>query len=152
MQQGMIDQQRPPMPKRLSGVSHSSRPRSTWATQTVQSTTRLTPSHSPFDAHPPSRGPTVDMYTKQARLASFRDSLRKDIRTKAQATQAVAVDEGHRIAMLDSKRHEQALVQQRQWEKGVMENAVDQRMRNGEMLDVHKAMLRKMQAKANEQG
>lgn len=150
MQQGVIEQQAPPMPslpKRYSGGSQQS----AWASQCYAAPQQKFSSLT-YDSHQPKRGPSVDQHTRQARMASFRESLRKDVGPSAQAAQTAAADEGHRFAMLNQKRHEQAQAQQKQWERSVMDNATDQRMRNGEMLELHKDMLRRMQRRASQQG
>lgn len=108
-------------------------------------------SHIIYDAHLPQRGPSVDQYTRQARLASFRESLRKDIGPSAQAVHAAAADEGHRFAMLNEKRQAQAMREQQKFERNTLDSAVDHRMRNGDMIGLHRDMLRRMQQRASEQ-
>lgn len=150
MKQGVIDQQVPSRPsaqKRHSGGSQQS----AWPTQSYAAPQQNFSSLI-YDSHQPKRGPSVDNHTRQARMASFRESLRTTVGPSAQSAQAAAIDEGHRVAMLNQKRHDQAQAQQKQYERSVMDNATDQRMRNGDMLDLHKDMLRKMQRRASQQG
>lgn len=114
-----------------------------------QSTSHQSPLHSNPEPHQPQRSSTVDTYTRQARMASFRDSVRKDAGHKTQLAQISAAEEDRRFQMLQEKRHTQAQVQQKQWERGMLDNAVDQRMRSGEMLGTHRELLRRMQRGAS---
>jgi ribosomal protein S21 len=58
-------------------------------------------------------------------------------------------DEGRRAAMLSEQRNREFREQMLEEERKARENAMDQMMRRGDMQDLHREHLRRMQAKAN---
>ncbi|TKA72272.1 hypothetical protein B0A49_03484 [Cryomyces minteri] len=87
----------------------------------------------------------VDLARREAVLATWRDSVRADLT----ANQPLLADEGRRQAMLGERRQAALWRQQAAMEKGQKESEFDAAMRKGEMLNLHKEALRKMQASAS---
>lgn len=101
----------------------------------------------PFDSHQPVRQSSAPSPSaREQQLASFRASIMQDMQNTA-------------VPKLNVERQRSALWQERQVEeqrrvleaqrKGEFESAFDERMRRGDMLDIHRDALRKMQARAS---
>ncbi|KAH0555650.1 hypothetical protein GP486_006405 [Trichoglossum hirsutum] len=99
-------------------------------------------SHQP--ARPESRSQPADK--REAMLAAWRESVRHDL-TQTQLPKFAV--ETRRADMLNDRQ--QSLLNQRQQALATnyRDSVLDERMRRGDMLDLHKEVLRKMQANAN---
>lgn len=115
--------------------------------QRRQSSTYLAPQGQLFDAHQPQRHsstPTPDK--REAMLASWRESVRQDLSMNQQPNSNV--DARRQDLMME--KYQSALNQQQQaMAVNHRDSVFDQAMRRGDMLDLHKEALRKMQASAN---
>ncbi|KAI9784956.1 MAG: hypothetical protein M1839_001152 [Geoglossum umbratile] len=106
------------------------------------------PAATAFDSHQPvrpeSRVQSADK--REAMLASWRESVRQDLTQTQQPKFAV---ESRRADMLSDRQ--QSLLNQRQQAMATnyRDSVLDERMRRADMLDLHKEVLRKMQASAN---
>ncbi|KAK3062766.1 hypothetical protein LTS18_003404 [Coniosporium uncinatum] len=103
-----------------------------------------------FDSHQPQRTSSGTEHKKrEAMLASWRESFRQDTQTKQQQLPRRAqVDEDRRAVMLNEKRQQQMMIQRQAAVASKRESTFDTMMRRGDMIEMHKEALRKMQAKA----
>ncbi|KAG9242340.1 hypothetical protein BJ878DRAFT_516018 [Calycina marina] len=99
-----------------------------------------------FDSHQPQWHSSVpDPRTRENQLASWRTSM-QDTKARPPVTQSI---ERQRSVLWNERQAEaqrRAADEQRRAEK---DNAFDQRMRTGSMLEAHRVAMRKMQASAN---
>lgn len=99
-----------------------------------------------FDSHAPRRMSSSQTQQKREELfAGWRESV-QDV--KPRQTAAV-VAEQQRVALLNEKRQKEMRQQQRESIAQQRASKMDQMMRSGQMLDVHREAMRKMQASAN---
>jgi len=98
-----------------------------------------------FDSHQPARGPALNDEKREIMLANWRQSVRQDLN----AAQPLLADEGRRAAMLNDRRQQQAAEQQKTMAANYRDSVFDSMMRRGDMLDLHKEAMRRMQASAN---
>ncbi|KAL9078083.1 MAG: hypothetical protein Q9157_002994 [Trypethelium eluteriae] len=99
-----------------------------------------------FDSHQPRRTSAVDSRKQAANLALWRDSMRTDLASKAPR---VAEEEEARTQMMAQRRSSQMRQEQQAQAAQHRENAFDNMMRRGGMLDLHREKMRRMQASAN---
>lgn len=100
-----------------------------------------------FDAHLPQRASsTVTLQKRESMLASWRESLRQESTLGSVPKETV---ETRRAEMLMEKQQSRANQQHSEVTKIYQENAFDQAMRRGDMQELHKEAMRKMQANAN---
>lgn len=90
-----------------------------------------------------SRGP---VQSKSMKMAAWRESLQEDL-TRSQAP-LVDVDAA-RQGLMDQQRRAQIAQTQRALASENLNNSIAERMRRGEMQDVHREAMRRMQATAN---
>lgn len=98
-----------------------------------------------FDSHQPARGPALNDERREMMLANWRQSVRHELN----ASQPLLADEGRRAAMLNDRRQQQVADQQRTMAANHRDSVFDSMMRRGDMLDLHKEAMRRMQASAN---
>ncbi len=115
--------------------------------QQQQSTTYLPSQAQLFDAHQPQRYSSASNPDRRgAMLASWRQSVRQDLAMNQQPNFSVDA----RRQDLMTEKYQSALNQQQQaMAVNYRDSVFDQAMRRGDMLDLHKEALRKMQASAN---
>ena len=99
-----------------------------------------------FDSHQPKRTSTVDSRKQAADLALWRDSMRSDM---AQRAPRIAEEDQARTQMMTQRRHSQMKQEQQAAAAQHREGVFDNMMRRGDMLDLHREKLHKMQANAN---
>lgn len=95
-----------------------------------------------------SRDSRVSVQSKSMKMAAWRESLQEDL-TRSQ-TPLVDVDVA-RQGMMDQQRRAQIAKTQRALASENLNNSIAERMRRGEMQDVHREAMRRMQATANRQ-
>jgi hypothetical protein len=100
-----------------------------------------------FDSHQPKRdsGPTQDK--RELMLASWRESMRQDLASSVQPKIEV---EARREEMLTQQRQSLVKQQQKEHDRVRRTSIIDDRMRKGDMMELHKEAIRKMQATANQ--
>lgn len=79
-------------------------------------------------------------------LSAWRSSLRADLPAQQAAHEKL---ESHRTEMINEKRRTSNTQQWAQLEAGKRESEIDRSMRRGELLDLHREAMRKMQGVAN---
>ncbi|KAI9849778.1 MAG: hypothetical protein M1838_006244 [Thelocarpon superellum] len=99
-----------------------------------------------FDAHMPKRDSTMDPMRRESMLAQFRQSISEDLGASQQPQAAI---ESRRMSMINDHRQRRMSQQQAVMASKMRNDVFDERMRRGEMLDLHKESMRKMQANAN---
>lgn len=100
-----------------------------------------------FDPHLPQRPPSVTSAQKrESMLASWRESMRQEVALNSVPRETV---ETRRAEMLIEKHQIKISQQHSDVTKIHQENAFDQAMRRGDMQELHKEAMRKMQANAN---
>ncbi|KAI9687561.1 MAG: hypothetical protein M1822_002171 [Bathelium mastoideum] len=99
-----------------------------------------------YDSHQPKRASTVDARKQAANLALWRDSIRSDM---AQKVPRIAEEEEARTHMIMQRQNSQLKQEQQAAAAQHRESMFDDMMRRGNMLDLHREKMRKMQAKAN---
>jgi len=98
-----------------------------------------------FDSHQPKRTSGIDQSKREAMLATWRESVRQEIAP----VQPVVADEGRRIAMINDRKQKEMEKQQQAMAATYRDTVFDDMMRRGDMLDLHKEAMRRMQAAAN---
>lgn len=98
-----------------------------------------------FDSHQPKRTSGIDQSKREAMLASWRESVRQEMAP----VQPVVADEGRRIAMINERKQKEMEKQQQVIAATYRDTVFDSMMRRGDMLDLHKEAMRRMQAAAN---
>ena len=98
-----------------------------------------------FDSHQPKRTSGIDQSKREATLATWRESVRQEIAP----VQPVVADEGRRIAMINDRKQKEMEKQQQVMAATYRDTVFDNMMRRGDMLDLHKEAMRRMQAAAN---
>jgi hypothetical protein len=102
---------------------------------------------TPFDSHQPRRQSSVPgPIQREYQLASWRESVQQDLQSTAKPTRAI---ERRRSTLWLEKRAEEEKKALEQKKKEGRDSAFDQRMRRGDLLELHREALRKMQAAAN---
>ena len=99
-----------------------------------------------YDSHQPKRSSTVDTRKQAANLALWRDSVRSDM---AQKSPGIAEGEEARAHMMMQRQNSQLKLEQQATAAQRRESMMDDMMRRGNMLDLHREKMRKMQAAAN---
>lgn len=113
---------------------------------TVPPENHLAPTSS-FDAHlPQSASSPATIQRRESMLASWRESMRQDAVLGSGPQQTV---ETRRAEMLMEKHQSTVSQQYSEATKIVHEQAFEQAMRRGDMQELHKQAMRKMQANAN---
>lgn len=127
-----------------------------------------------FDSHQPQRVSTLpSQIDREARLASFRNSVAQDLRSgtplmtpsgretpfasthsllaggrEAEVQRNIEVQRSIMLGQREAEGQQKEMVRrQKEW----ADRAFDERMRNGELLDVHREAMRKMQKSAKDQ-
>jgi hypothetical protein len=122
---------------------HMQRPPSAQAALPSLQATRL----SSFDSHQPQRqSSAVDPQKREAMLATWRESMRQDV---AKTVVPQASVEQRRADMMMERHQNKLGKQHKEVEKAYREDAIDQAMRRGDMMEAHKEAMRRMQASAN---
>jgi hypothetical protein len=98
-----------------------------------------------FDSHQPKRTSGIDQSKREAMLATWRESVRQEIAP----VQPVVADEGRRTAMINDRKQKEMEKQQQAMAATYRDTVFDNMMRRGDMLDLHKEAMRRMQAAAN---
>jgi hypothetical protein len=101
-----------------------------------------------FNSHQPqphSNAPSAQK--REAMLASWRASMRNE---NSPMSQPPVADEGRRQAMLSERRQAEAMKTMAERVTKARDNAFDDMMRRGDMLDLHREAMRKMQGHANQ--
>lgn len=102
---------------------------------------------TPFDSHQPRRQSSAPSHmAREQQLASWRASVQHDLQSAVVPKMTV---ERQRSALWQERQAEEQRKAIDARKKGERDNAFDQRMRRGDMLDAHREALRKMQASAN---
>jgi hypothetical protein len=101
-----------------------------------------------FNSHQPNRdGRELDRQRQESMLAQWRQSIQQDL-AATQDPEVTAADE-QRAKMLQDKQHLRQSQQQAAMYNKSRDTAFDEMMRRGDMIDLHREALRKMQANAN---
>jgi hypothetical protein len=98
-----------------------------------------------FNSHQPKRDSGMDASKRETLLNSWRESLREEL---APTKPVPLADDGRRAAMINERRQKQMMEQQHQVARHVRDSTFDNMMRRGDMLELHREALRKMQANA----
>ena len=106
----------------------------------------LTAHNQPFDSHQPKREHAVDPQRRETMLAHWRQSIQQEIGAKQQEQ---PVSEFRRAEMLNERHQSRLSQQQVAMANKVRDSVFDERMRRGDMIDLHKEAMRRMQANAN---
>ena len=115
--------------------------------QLQNSSPHLSQQAQAFDSHQPQRcSVTPNPDRREAMLASWRQSVRQELALNQQPN--FSVDARRQDLMVD--KHQSSLNQQQQaMAVNHRDSVFDQAMRRGDMLELHKEAIRKMQASAN---
>ncbi|KAK4988272.1 hypothetical protein LTR66_007359 [Elasticomyces elasticus] len=97
-----------------------------------------------YDSHQPKRTNAVDRGKQDVMLSKWRQAIQADNQLHA----PLLADENRRQAMLGERRQVQLQQQERLAVASHRENAFGNLMRRGDMLDLHRDAMRKMQARA----
>ena len=101
-----------------------------------------------FDSHQPNRdGRAHDRQRQENMLAQWRHSIQKDL-VATQDPEVIAADEQRAKLLQDKQQQRQSQQQAAMYHKS-RDSAFDEMMRRGDMLDLHREAMRKMQANAN---
>ena len=105
----------------------------------------------PYDSHQPQRGSTVDPATRDSRLASWRASMA----SPANPSQPTLVPPGLKIEasrqhMLEAQRRQGEEHAKKEMDQRMKDNAMDQKMRSGDIAELHKKKMRQMQRQASQ--
>ncbi|KAK5112687.1 hypothetical protein LTR85_011198 [Meristemomyces frigidus] len=98
-----------------------------------------------YDSHQPKRTNTVDSVKQSTMLTQWRQSLQQD----AAAKQPLLAEENARLAMINQRRQSELQHQLKDVERANRQSAMDIAARSGQLHDVHRDALSRMQAKAN---
>lgn len=101
------------------------------------------PSRSSLTLPQPQRSPSNP---RESTLSAWRSSLRADLPAQQAVDEAI---ESRRTEMINEKRRTSTGQQWAQLEAGRRESDIDRSMRRGELLDLHREAMRKMQGMAN---
>ncbi|KAI9805154.1 MAG: hypothetical protein M1825_000988 [Sarcosagium campestre] len=100
-----------------------------------------------FNSHQPARIPTVpDAQKREHMLATWRASIQEDL-TLNQLPKAAT--DARRAEMLAERQQKQQSQRQQAVVSTLRESQIDERMRRGDLHDLHKEAMRRMQANAN---
>ncbi|KAI9714865.1 MAG: hypothetical protein M1820_000154 [Bogoriella megaspora] len=99
-----------------------------------------------FDSHQPRRTSGIDTKKQSANLALWRESVRADMASK---TPKIYEEENARNHMMMQRRESQMKLEHQAAAAQHRESAMDNMMRRGDMLELHREKMRKMQATAN---
>ncbi|KAF2114784.1 hypothetical protein BDV96DRAFT_85063 [Lophiotrema nucula] len=100
-----------------------------------------------YDSHQPRRSSGgYDQDRREVMLANWRESIRHEA-VPAQPT--VVGEQARRAVMITDRRQKETHKQQQVVAAQYRDSMMDSMMRSGEMLDVHREAMRRMQAKAN---
>ncbi|KAF2095043.1 hypothetical protein NA57DRAFT_44840 [Rhizodiscina lignyota] len=105
-----------------------------------------------FDSHQPKRdASSMDASKREAMLASWRASMRNEFSATSTPTgaQRPAPDEGRRATLLNERKQAEMMKAMQERQANARDAAFDTAMRRGDMLDLHKEAMRKMQGQAN---
>lgn len=104
-----------------------------------------------FDSHQPNRGvhSSMDDSRRENNLAKWRASLRENIDGPSTGAQRPTADEGRRAKMLNERRQTEAWKTMQERQAHARDAAFDSMMRRGDMQDLHREAIRKMQGVAN---
>ena len=111
-----------------------------------QSSAPALPQTTVYDSHQPKRASAVDTQKQAENLALWRNSVKADL---AQKTPRIYEDKEARTQMLMQRRSSQLKQEQHAAAAQHRESMFDDMMRRGDMLDLHREKMRKMQASAN---
>ncbi|CCU81815.1 hypothetical protein BGHDH14_bgh02576 [Blumeria hordei DH14] len=101
-----------------------------------------------FDSHQPQRKSCViNSQVREHQLASWRASVQQDLQAALPPTDRI---EQQRTMMRESRKLEEIRQLTEERKKGAREEAWDEMMRSGELLDAHREALRRLQNKANQ--
>ncbi|KAL7901042.1 hypothetical protein HDV63DRAFT_413678 [Trichoderma sp. SZMC 28014] len=117
-----------------------------------------------FNSHQPKRISSVSAIAQEARLATFRHSLARDLQTMTPgvpsnfgretpfAPTSTLMDDmdTQRIVMMEKREAEIQRKEMQRREKEWNDRVFDARMRSGDLLDAHREVIRKMQSSAKE--
>ena len=104
----------------------------------------------PYDAHQPSRGATVSAATRESRLANWRASMVNVSNPNEQAFSQPNIKlEAKRQHLLESQRKQGEEKMKKEMDQRMKENVMDQKMRSGEVTDLHRKKLQQMQRQAS---
>ncbi|KAF2841547.1 hypothetical protein M501DRAFT_1014345 [Patellaria atrata CBS 101060] len=106
--------------------------------------------HQIYDSHQPKRVSSIDQGKREAMLASWRETVKQDTQQPINKVASTPAEiEARRAAMMNERRQVR-LQEQVQAQVATQRNsAVESMMRRGDMLDLHRNAMRKMQADAN---
>jgi len=101
-----------------------------------------------FDSHQPRRQSStpVNGLSRDNQLAQWRASVQQDLQANVQPKKSL---DKSRSALLQEKMIAERQKEIEQARKGMRENALDERMRKGDMLEAHREAMRRMQKEAN---
>ncbi|KAI9807344.1 MAG: hypothetical protein M1833_000087 [Piccolia ochrophora] len=100
-----------------------------------------------FNSHQPARSSsTVDAQKRENMLAQWRQSIQEDL---ALSQQPKVATEARRAEMLLERQQKQQSQRQQAVATTFRDGLIDERMRRGDMHDLHKEAMRRMQANAN---
>ena len=124
-----------------------------------QASTSHTPRgvHSPdvFDSHQPKRGQSVSNAQRESRLASWRASMAQDSVQRSSSLNVSGVCSGgatmseldmKRNKILEEQRQRTIKEQHKQRQGQALDNAIDARMRSGDMMELHRKKMKAMQS------
>ena len=101
-----------------------------------------------FDSHQPRRQSStpVNGPSRDTQLAQWRASVQQDLKANVEPKKSL---DKSRSALLQEKMIAERQKEMEQARKGMRENALDERMRKGDMLEAHREAMRRMQKEAN---
>jgi len=103
-----------------------------------------------FDSHQPKRTSGIDHNKREVMLANWRESLQQDLGFENKRRETEMSVQDRRNVMIAQRRQAQTMQNHQAAVREHMDTVFDTAMRRGELLDLHKEAIRKMQAAANQ--
>lgn len=131
-----------PLPVPSSGKRTSTQPTRMPSTLSINNQNLI------YDSHQPKRTATVDTAQQTARLNQWRQSLQQDAVAAAAKVPAVL----ETTSSIAARHQQQEQQRRREAERAKRENAINVAMRSGQWHGAHREAIRRLQAKANNEG
>ncbi|EOD47721.1 hypothetical protein GTA08_BOTSDO09293 [Neofusicoccum parvum] len=98
-----------------------------------------------FDSHQPQREANMPQEKREQMFASWRGSLQHDQQLRQPAQRE---NDGRRSAMISERRNKELAQQQQELNRQHIDSMIHEKMRTGQMQQLHRDRLRRLQASA----
>ena len=113
--------------------------------------TTISTNNITIDSHQPQRGSTVTPATRESRLASWRASMMQQTSPSQPTFAAPNMKiEANRQQMLESQRKQGEEKARKEMDQRMKQSVMDQKMRSGDIAELHKKKMRQMQRQASQ--